>query len=224
MRWATVDPESLSATNPAKLRNLVAGKWSDPGAASKIMKITDPLNGGEFVWSPDTQPGAELEPFIASLRGTPKSGLFNPLKNPERYVQWGEICHRAGHELSRPEVERFFSRCIQRVMPKSDLQCKNEVTVTAQFLKSFGGDSVRFMAQDFGVSGDRLGQHSRGYRWPYGPVAIVAPFNFPLEIVALQMIGALLMGNKPCVKPAPKVGLVTEQFFRLLHHCGMPPP
>ena len=32
------------------------------------------------------------------------------------------------------------------------------------------------------------------FRWPYGPVAIVAPFNFPLEIPVLQMMGALYMG------------------------------
>ena len=34
-------------------------------------------------------------------------------------------------------------------------------------------------------------------RWPFGPVAIITPFNFPLEIPALQLMGALFMGNKP---------------------------
>jgi len=28
-------------------------------------------------------------------------------------------------------------------------------------------------------------------------VAIITPFNFPLEIPALQLMGALFMGNKP---------------------------
>jgi 1-pyrroline-5-carboxylate dehydrogenase len=28
-------------------------------------------------------------------------------------------------------------------------------------------------------------------------VAIIAPFNFPLEIPVLQLMGALYMGNKP---------------------------
>ena len=37
-------------------------------------------------------------------------------------------------------------------------------------------------------------------RFPYGPVAIITPFNFPLEIPALQVMGALYMGNKPLVK------------------------
>jgi Aldehyde dehydrogenase family len=56
---------------------------------------------------------------------------------------------------------------------------------------------VRFMARGFVVSGDHQGQQSSGYRWPYGPVALITPFNFPLEIPALQLMGALFMGNKP---------------------------
>ena len=58
---------------------------------------------------------------------------------------------------------------------------------------------VRFMARSFSVSGDHAGQMSNGLRWPYGPVAIITPFNFPLEIPALQLMGALFMGNKPLV-------------------------
>lgn len=53
------------------------------------------------------------------------------------------------------------------------------------------------MARAFSVSGDHAGQTSNGLRWPYGPVAIITPFNFPLEIPALQLMGALYMGNKP---------------------------
>lgn len=36
------------------------------------------------------------------------------------------------------------------------------------------------LARSFSVPGDHVGQASTGYRWPFGPVAIVSPFNFPL--------------------------------------------
>jgi hypothetical protein len=48
---------------------------------------------------------------------------------------------------------------------------------------------VRFLARSFAVPGDHCGQTSHGYRWPYGPVAIISPFNFPLEIPILQVRG-----------------------------------
>ncbi len=59
---------------------------------------------------------------------------------------------------------------------------------------------VRFLARSFGVPGDHHGQQSNGFRWPYGPVAIIAPFNFPLEIPVLQLMGALFMGNRVTLK------------------------
>ena len=64
---------------------------------------------------------------------------------------------------------------------------------------------------------------SVGHRWPYGPVAIVTPFNFPLEIPVLQLMGALYMGNKPVLKPSEQVAFVMEQFVRLLIDSGMDP-
>lgn len=46
---------------------------------------------------------------------------------------------------------------------------------------------MRFLARSFGVPGDHAGQVSQGYRWPFGPVGLITPFNFPLEIPALQV-------------------------------------
>lgn len=183
--------------------------------------MPDPLNGDPFIRSPDTSV-EELPEFVESLKKVKKTGLHNPLHNVHRYVMYGEISYKAALALSTPQVEDYFTRLIMRVMPKSDFQARGEVQVVAQFLKNFSGDGVRFMAQDYGVSGDHDGQSSVAYRWPYGPVTIVAPFNFPLEIPVLQLMGALYMGNKPCIKSAPTVAIVLEAFIRLLHSCGMP--
>ena len=110
-----------------------------------------------------------------------------------------------------------------KCVPKSHAQAYGEVKVTAAFLHNFAGDNVRRLAQSFGVPGDHYGQMSVGHRWPYGPVAIITPFNFPLEIPVLQLMGALYMGNKPVLKPSEQVSVVMEQFLRLLMDCGMDP-
>lgn len=70
---------------------------------------------------------------------------------------------------------------------------------------------VRFLTRGFTNPGDHTGQSTSGYRWPYGPVAIITPFNFPMEIPALQLMGALYMGNKPL--------LHVDQRVRVLHPC-----
>ena len=208
--FATVDPfDGMTGSTPGELQNLVGGKWLPE---SKFLPdIVDPINGEEFMRVPDTQ---DVAPFIAGLKSCPKTGLHNPFKNTERYPALGGVCARAAATLAEPEVADYFAKLIQRVMPKSWNQCVGEVTVTRVFLENFAGDGVRFLARGFSNPGDRTGQESRGYRWPYGPVAIITPFNFPLEIPALQLMGALFMGNRPLIKPEVKVGVVLEQFVR----------
>ncbi|MDH3433445.1 MAG: aldehyde dehydrogenase family protein, partial [Gammaproteobacteria bacterium] len=215
--FATVDPfAGMTSRSPARLQNLVGGEWLSD---SKTLHVVDPLNGERFIEMPDTQ---DIAPFVAGLQSCPKTGLHNPLKNVERYVALGAVCAKAAALLAEQDVADFFTKLIQRVMPKSWNQCMAEVTVTRTFLHNFAGDGVRFLARGFSNPGDRTGQESRGYRWPYGPVVIVAPFNFPLEIPALQVMGALFMGNRPLLKSATTVDVVIEQFLRLLIHCGLP--
>jgi 1-pyrroline-5-carboxylate dehydrogenase len=199
--------------------NLVNGAWRNDCAAQ--MHVVDPLNGERFIEQPHTSVD-ELAPFVASLAQVPKSGVFNVFKRPEMFLLWGDVNAKLASELAKPEVERFFCRLIQRVMPKSYTQARNEVVVTRKFLENFSGDQVRFLARSFGVAGDHAGQMSTGHRWPYGPVAIIAPFNFPLEIPVLQLMGALYMGNKPLVKPSENVSIVVEQWARFMHACGAP--
>lgn len=198
--------------------DVVRGHWV---GSSKSITLPDPLNGEKFITVPDTQHN-EAEDFISSLNTCSKSGLHNPFKHPERYVRYGTVCANAATAFRQPEVNDFLVRLIQRVAPKSEAQARAEVFVTMKFLENFGGDQVRFLARSFQVPGDHAGQMSSGYRWPFGPVVIIAPFNFPLEIPMLQLMGALFMGNKVLLKCDSRVSVVMEQALRLLHACGLP--
>ncbi len=217
--FATIDPfDGMTSENPGVARNLVGGAWLD--GSRFLAGIPDPMTGASFLKIPDT---TDIDPFLEGLRSCPKSGLHNPQKNPHRYVELGRVCANAAALLNEPDTVDYFTRLLQRVMPKSWQQCKGEVTVTRVFLENFAGDGVRFLARGFSNPGDYPGQESRGYRWPFGSVAIVAPFNFPLEIPALQLMGALFMGNRPLIKAASTVCIVIEQFLRLLIHAGLSP-
>ena len=239
--WSKFDPNQMSGAAPAQASNLgtqlfsfcyffttififcytqntVFGEWLP---TDKYMTLPDPMNGEPFLNCPDTQL-YEIEPFVHSLKSVPKSGLHNPLKNSERYLMLGDVTARAATVLRDEAVLHHFARLIQRVVPKSLAQATAEVKVTRLFLENFGGDQPRFLARGFTTPGDHTGQQSTGYRWPFGAVALIAPFNFPLEIPVLQMMGALYMGNKPLVHVDRRVSIVIEEFVRLLHHCGLP--
>jgi len=216
--FASVDPVTMSASTPHTVFNLVDGKWS---RTEKYTEIVDPLNGEKFLNVPDTKE-KELELFVRSAKLCPKSGLHNPFKNVQRYLLYGDVSARAAARLREPVVENFFTKLIQRVAPKSDVQARGEVTIVRLFLENFSGDQVRFLSRSFAVPGDHDGQTTHGYRFPFGNTALIAPFNFPLEIPMLQLMGALYMGNKVTFKSDSKNSIVMEQAVRLLHECGMP--
>jgi len=110
----------------------------------------------------------------------------------------------------------------QRSVPKSTPQVQAEIRVTRNFFENFSGDQVRFLAEAKSFPGDHQGQSCTGYRWPYGPVGIITPFNFPIEIPVLQLMGALFMGNKPTLKPDTRCSFPMEEWLRMLHYCGLP--
>mmetsp|Transcript_25491 Transcript_25491/g.73345 ORF Transcript_25491/g.73345 Transcript_25491/m.73345 type:complete len:549 (+) Transcript_25491:88-1734(+) len=216
--WATVDPDAMCGAAPAVGQNLLAGEWSGAAATADVI---DPLNGEVMAKVPDVKE-SELGPWVERLRSCPRSGLHNPLKNPERYNMLGAACAKASEEMRKPEVQYFFSRLIQRLTPKSWVQANGEPTITRKFLENYSCDQVRFLARSFGVPGDHTGQMSNGIRMPYGGCGVVTPFNFPLEIPALQTMSAVFMGNQVTTKVDEKVQLCIEQFLRMMHHAGLP--
>lgn len=216
--WSSVDTSQLSGSHPHKVNNFVNGEWK---SASSSLTFPDPLTGEPFITVSDTSVAESLE-FQKVAKSVPKSGLHNPFRDVTRYKLYGSICEKVAANLHEKNTFEFFWRLIQRAVPKSDEQAIAEMAVTRAFFENFSGDQVRYLAKGFSVPGDRDGQQTSGYRWPFGPVAIISPFNFPLEIPVLQLMGALFMGNMVTIKPDPRVAICIEQFIRFLHHCGMP--
>jgi len=77
------------------------------------------------------------------------------------------MCQAVANELAKPEVETFFTRLIERTVGKSPIQCRAEVTATAQWFASYGGDGVRNLSKSSALPGDHAGQETRSYRYPY---------------------------------------------------------
>src|SRR5439155_1148446 len=59
-------------------------------------------------------------------------------------------------------------------------------------------------------------------RFPRGPVLGIAPFNFPLNLVAHKLAPALAVGTPIVVKPAPATPLTAEYLGLLLAEIELP--
>ncbi|CAE8643778.1 unnamed protein product [Polarella glacialis] len=85
----------------ALLQPFASGTWS----GSKMQRqIIDPLNGEKFLSIPDTS-SEEAKVFAKNMKNVPKSGLHNPLKNPERYRLYGDVAALMAQAIRDPAVE-----------------------------------------------------------------------------------------------------------------------
>ena len=134
----------------------------------------------------------------------------------------GDVCFNTAHALHRSNLEERIINEIIAVTGKTVDQAYGELSVTRKFLENFSGDQVRFLAKGFNTPGDHMGQLSNGFRWPYGNVALISPFNFPLEIPLLQLMGSLFMGNKPTLKVDSRVSIVMDSIIKIMHKNGLP--
>lgn len=60
-------------------------------------------------------------------------------------------------------------------------------------------------------------------RVPRGPVAAIAPFNFPLNLIAHKLAPAIAVGASVVLKPPPQCPLTGFRLAALLDEAGLPP-
>jgi len=87
----------------------------------------------------------------------------------------------------------------------------------AEEARRFGGELQR-------LDTDKGGEGRVGIirRFPYGPVLGIAPFNFPLNLVAHKVAPALAVGAPIIVKPAPATPLSALLLGELLAETDLP--
>ena len=102
----------------------------------------------------------------------------------------------------RAEFERSIALCTGKPINYSRAEVARTIGVlalAAEEVKRFGGN---YEPLDF----DPLRPDAVGLveRFPIGPIAAIAPFNFPLNLVAHKVAPALACGNTVVVKPPPQ--------------------
>jgi RHH-type proline utilization regulon transcriptional repressor/proline dehydrogenase/delta 1-pyrroline-5-carboxylate dehydrogenase len=133
------------------------------------------------------------------------------------------VARAAASEWTRVDVDRR-AECLERAadlleaqaLPlmrlavleagKSLANAQGEVREAADFCRYYAAQARRELA---GTT-------------PRGPIASIAPWNFPLAIFVGQVSAALAAGNPVVAKPAEQTPLIAAHAVRLLHEAGIP--
>jgi glyceraldehyde-3-phosphate dehydrogenase (NADP+) len=91
-------------------------------------------------------------------------------------------------------------------------------TLAAEEARRLGGEIV-----PVDIESRAEGYTSLYYRFPVGPVLGIAPFNFPLNLVAHKLAPAIASGCTLVLKPPQQAPITSLKLAEICYEAGLPP-
>ena len=187
-----------------------------PATLSSALESVDPSTG-EVIARFETTPAAEVPRILARARRAQAEWVAQPLRarcamirrlREAIYARRQEIADLITRESGKPRVEALFSD----VLVSLD---------TADYYASHAAELLQ---------PERVPHHNPAVKaksgWlhyePYGVIAVISPWNYPLAVPLGQIIPAVVAGNAVVLKPSeltPWCGALVEELFA---HGGFP--
>jgi acyl-CoA reductase-like NAD-dependent aldehyde dehydrogenase len=122
------------------------------------------------------------------------------------------------------EVQReWFAQLIVAEAGKPIEYARGEIQRCLITLRRSAEEALRFAGEtvpiDFAAG---TGRTALTRRFPIGPIAAIAPFNFPLNLALHKLAPALAVGNSIVMKPSPYAPLTLLAFAKLIEQAGYP--
>lgn len=123
--------------------------------------------------------------------------------------------------------ERVYdiSAAVALEVGKNRMEALGEVQETADFFTCYCDDFERQEAYDHALPDEPLKDfksHNRSIMKPYGPWAVIGPFNFPVALAGGPTAAALVTGNTVVLKAAPDTPWSVRLLAECLRDAGIP--
>ncbi|HZE98326.1 MAG TPA: aldehyde dehydrogenase family protein [Planctomycetota bacterium] len=191
---------------------LIANEWVD---AADSIAVRSP-HTGEVVGEVAKAGPAEMERAVqAAVRGFEETRKLSSIRR-------SEILSRAAAGLAKRKEE--MARTITSENAKPIRLSRGEVdrgvatfTIAAEEAKRIGGEVL-----PLDLNAQSEGRLGITRRFPLGPIFGIAPFNFPLNLVAHKVAPSMAAGNSLVLKPASSTPMSALLLGEVLLEAGMP--
>lgn len=152
-----------------------------------------------------------------------EKGMHAALTAFETWKKWrpeqrANILFRAAAILRRRKHE--FSSYLVKEAGKPWKEADADTAEAIDFIEYYGRQMLR-MKEGFLVQ-SREGELNQYHYIPLGVGIIIAPFNFPLAIMAGMTVASIVSGNTVLLKPANTTPVVAAKFVELMNETGLP--
>jgi len=194
------------------MKMYINGDWTS-GTAQ--MEVRNPYTGEAF----ETVPAATLEDVNLAISSAARGAkAMRALSAFDRY----EILTRAVVLLNerKQDMGETITREEGKILSEGLLEvdrCIQTMTWSAEEAKRLFGETIPLDAAP-----DNQMKFGFTVRVPVGVVAAIAPFNFPLNLVAHKVGPAIAGGNSVVIKPASDTPLSALKLTEILIDAGLP--
>jgi glyceraldehyde-3-phosphate dehydrogenase (NADP+) len=134
-----------------------------------------------------------------------------------------EICHGVADGIRkrhRELAEMMVAECGKPIQFATGEVNRAVLTFTlaAEEAKRLGGEVV-----PIDIEPRAEGYTSLYYRFPIGPIIGIAPFNFPLNLVAHKLAPAIAAGCSIVLKPPQQAPITSLKLAEICYEAGLPP-
>ena len=196
------------------MENLIGGKWA-PSVSGQRIEVRNPATG-EVI---DTVPRATAADVQAAIASAVKGReIMRDLPAHER----SRILRKASDAIGESHEE--LSQLLCRENGKTIRQCRGEMTATQRLFLDFSEEAKRLRGQYIPMDAVAGLEHMIAYtiRQPLGLVVGIVPFNYPAELFAHKIPGALAAGNSVIVKLPEQCPLTVLKLGEILLEAGLP--
>jgi len=191
---------------------LIAGQWR---TSKQVLEVKSPFDGSLVARTFLADKG-QIEEAIAS-----SDAIFPELRKLPAYRRY-EIISKVAEGIREREKELASTIALEAGKPVKDARGEVRRAVTtfqlaADEAKRLGGEVM-----PLDVSPGSEGRFGIVRRFPVGPVFGIAPFNFPLNLVAHKVAPAMAAGNPMLLKPSPKTPITALMLGEIVTQAGWP--
>lgn len=193
---------------------LIDGQWVDGGDG--VIEVRSP-HAGEVVGTVARCTTAQVDQAVAAARKAFPAWKQTPL------LDRVDLLYKA-YELCK-ERNEAIARQISLEMGKTIRESREEmVEYACEHFRRASEDVLRYRGQFLPSTQERSNNKRIVVsQEPVGVVAVVTPWNFPVDIAAITICYALAIGDAVVWKPSEYAPLSSAMLADIFHEAGFPP-
>ncbi len=191
----------------------VAGEMVDSDQADEVL---NPFDGGVVGTVPLATEEQREAAVAAAVEAFEETKTFSRHRRAEILKAVAEGIDDRREELARTIVAES-GKPIQFARGEVHRAIQT-FTIAAEEAKRLGGEIVPVDIEPRGE-----GYTSLYYRFPIGPILGIAPFNFPLNLVAHKLAPGIATGNTLVLKPPQQAPITSLKLAEICYEAGWPP-